>query len=101
MRLIQKSFLHTGYFVLKTGEIRPAFSSDLVEEAMRHPFSKDVKGIYGTFMNDRSQLEYMIKFIKKFKEKYGVIPQNCTEELRTGFFNNGELTQTLPRFCYK
>ena len=43
MKLVQKSLMHTGYFILKDGSIIPGFSNDLVNESMMIPYSKDVR----------------------------------------------------------
>lgn len=101
MRLTQKSFLHTGYFILDNGEVHPAFTDDLVEEAMRHPLSKRIKKIYGVIGTTFTELQPLAQEIKEFKEKYGIIPQDKTEQLRTGFSNSAGLAQSLPRYCYK
>ena len=96
MRLVQKSLLHTGYFVLDNGEIYPAFTDDIVREGMQQPFSKRIKRIYGVI-----KLQRLVYDIKKFKELYGIVPQNIVEELRTGFSTCGELKQSHNLFIYK
>ena len=96
MRLVQKSLLHTGYFVLDDGEIYPAFTDDLINEGMQQIFSKHIQRIYGVV-----DLKRLIHIIKEFKELYGIIPQNLVEELRTGFPTCGELKQSHNLFIYK
>lgn len=99
MRLVQKSLLHTGYFVTQDKKIIPAFTTELVNESMMCPQHKDIRRIYGVLRED--EIFYILKLIKEFKRKHGVIPQNLTEFLRTGFASTGELEQTKNLFIYK
>lgn len=99
MKLVQKSLMHTGYFILKDGSIIPGFSNDLVNESMMIPYSKDVTRIYGVLRAD--ELQYLCEQIKDFKAKHGIIPQDLTAYLRTGFYTNGELKQSHNTFIYK
>ena len=96
MRLVQKSLLHSGYFVLDDGEIYPAFTDDVINEGMQQTFSEHIRKIYGVI-----DLKKVLYDIKKFKELYGTIPQNLVEELRTGFSTCGELKQSHNLFIYK
>ena len=99
MRLVQKSLLHTGYFVTQDKKIIPAFTADLVNESMMCSRHKEVRRIYGVLRED--EIFYILKLIKEFKRKHGIIPQNLTEYLRTGFATNGELKQSHNKFIYK
>ena len=99
MKIVQKSLVHTGYFVLEDGSLIPAFTSDLVGESMMIPQRKYVRKIYGAL--NKGELKYLVTQIKEFKEKHGIIPQNLTAYLRTGFFSNGELKQAHNTFIYK
>ena len=96
LKLVQRSLLHTGYFILENGDTLPAFTKDLLNEGMHQKFGKKIKKIYG--VADVSRILPIIKF---FKEKYGVIPQNLVAELRTGFHSAGELKQAHNLFIYK
>ena len=99
MRLVQKSLFHTGYFITADNRIIPAFTKDLVEEAMLNPKKKAIKKIYGVL--SPKEINYVVEQINLFKQKHGVLPQNLTEFLRTGFATNGELKQSHNLFIYK
>lgn len=96
MKLVQKSLLHTGYFILEDGEIKPSFTNDLVREGMNQPFSKDIRKIYAVV-----ELERFVNLIKEFKKEHGIIPQDLVAILRTGFATCGELKQSHNLFIYK
>ena len=97
MRLVQKSLMHTGYIIFRDNTILPSFSTNIVEETyMRRDIpAKAVKRIYAV-----SDLSALVSLIDSFKEEHGIIPQNYTEELRTGFRSGSGLNQTPPKFCY-
>ena len=99
MRLVQKSLLHTGYFITGENQIIPAFTSDLVEEAIINSQQRNIKKIYSVL--SPKELTYVVEQIRTFKKKHGVLPQNLTEFLRTGFATNGELKQSHNLFIYK
>lgn len=99
MRLVQKSLLHTGYFITDKKEVIPSFTNDLVQEAMLNPKSKHIKKMYGVLSTE--EIIWLLKQIKEFKKKHGIVPQNLTEMLRTGFGTNGELKQSHNLFIYK
>ena len=42
-----------------------------------------------------------LESIQKYFNEHGVIPQDLTEELRTGFENGRGLTQSYPRYYYE
>ena len=101
-RLVQKNIKHTGYAILTDNlgneKILPTFSKDLIWESMELETSSfKLTGIYGA----RSIMPTIMELIKEFKEKYGIVPQNHTTELRTGFQNSIDLYQSDKRFCYK
>lgn len=95
MRLVQKSLLHTGYIILEDNSIFPAFGPNVLAEAYYTEGGRRVKKVYAV-----ADFNELLEKIKEFKEKYGVIPQNFTEELRTGLKDGDGLSQTHPRFCY-
>lgn len=99
MRLVQKSLLHTGYFITKDGEMIPSFTDNLLNEAMLRPDSKKICKMYGVLRKD--EIRYLCAEIQKFKKEHGIIPQNLVEALRTGFGTNGELKQSHNLFIYK
>ena len=100
MRLVQRSLLHTGYFILKNGDIHPAFSRDLVEEGLNRSFKHEIKEIQGVLRT--AEIDTLIySYIKPFKKEHGIIPQNYTEELRTGFYTQGNMKQTHELHKYK
>lgn len=99
MRLVLKSMLHTGYFILDDGTFVPAFTTDLVHEGMLKPFKGKIKKIFGA--NTESDYNYIRTDIKRFKNAYGIVPQNRVDELRTGFWSNTEHKQTHELFKYK
>ena len=99
MKLVQKSLLHTGYFITDSNKILPSFTQDLVNEAMLSPYKKDIRMMYGVLRQD--EISYLCKKIRDFKRKHGIIPQNLTEFLRTGFATNGLLKQSHNLFIYK
>lgn len=110
MRLVQKNLKHTGYAILEVQDedgsytqIEPLFTGDflLESEGLRKSLEECLKvpvkllTIYG------SNTILALEKLKEFKEKYGVLPRNYTEEIRTGFQNADGLTQSYPRFVYK
>ena len=98
MRLVQKSLLHTGYFILKNGDIYPAFTADLIAEVNLQPFKKEVFRVYGV----RSDLYPLIcEQIKEFKKEHGVAPQNLVAIIRTGFTDLNNLKQSHHIYKYK
>ena len=103
MRLFQKNLRHTGYAIYKNEdgieETIPTFTNDLFTEArfLGKQHKKSLVGVYGA----RIIMKDVTEEIKKYKEKYGIIPQDLTEELRTGFQSNNFLTQSYPRYYYK
>ena len=102
MRLVQKSLKHTGYAVFKnstgTQETLPTFSNDPLREAtFLEEKGRVLTGIYGTSVIMKKVLEE----IKRHKSKYGIIPQDLTEELRTGFRSSKDLQQSYPRYYYR
>ena len=103
MRLVQKNLRHTGYAIFRnkdgSEEIIPTFTNDTFTEArlIKKQYKKSLVGIYGT----RVIMKDVLEEIKKYKEKYGIIPQDLVEELRTGFISNSSLTQAYPRYYYK
>ena len=99
MRLVQKSLLHTGYFITQDENIIPSFTNDLVTEAMMHPKRSSIKSMYGVLRKD--EISYLCTQIRNFRRKYGIIPQNLTEFIRTGFATKGNLKQAHNRFIYK
>ena len=99
MRLVQKSLLHTGYFITSDDRIIPAFTADLVNEAMISSDRGGIKRMYGVLRKD--ELLYVCQQIRNFRRKHGIIPQNLTEFVRTGFATNGELKQSNNLFIYK
>ena len=52
----------------------------------------NAKAIEGVENKNRS------KELQDFKQKYGALPRNYVEEIRTGFRSGDGLTQSLPRF---
>ena len=99
MRLVQKSLMHTGYYILDDGQVVPSFSDDLVDEAMLSPHRSKIKKMFGTL--SLGDVKYLLKEIRRFKNENGIIPQNLTEMLRTGFGSTGELKQSHNLFIYK
>ena len=94
MKLVQKSLMHKGYIVLKNGKLIPLWGTEdtLAIEADKFLYGDnksvirtDVEGIYAT---NEDILYLILEKIKTYKEKYGIIPQGLTEELRTGFSVN-------------
>ena len=102
-RLVHKNIRHTGYAILEDlrngGEkILPTFTKNLIDESMQlETPGYTLRGIYGA----RLFMPLTLKEIQEFKKKHGIIPQNYTEELRTGFYNSRDLYQTHMKFCYK
>ena len=94
MKLFQRSLLHTGYFILKDGTIKPAFSADLMKEGM-NKYGDQVSSMYGT---NEHRLPVICEQIREFKEKYGVIPRELMDSLRTGFDNSKYLYQSKYNF---
>ena len=99
MRLVQKSLLHTGYFVSQSGDLFPSFTNDLINEAVLHPQKLNIKKMYKALSQEDLQL--LCSQIKEYRKVHGIIPQNLTEFLRTGFFTNGGLKQSHNLFIYK
>lgn len=103
MRLVQRNLKHTGYAIFRnkegTEEILPTFSKDPLREAgfLEKKNNRLLVKLYGTSVI----MEDVLEQIKRYKEKYGVIPQDLTEELRTGFSSRGGLQQSYPRYYYK
>ena len=103
MRLVHKNIRHTGYIIAEYGsgdvKILPAFSNDLLTEAKFLKIGQkfELRGLYGSQLLMKEKLEK----IKEYFKKYGVIPQDLTEELRTGFENGRGLTQSYPRCYYR
>lgn len=96
MRLFQKSLLHTGYFILSNGIIEPAFSDNIIEEAMNKNYENYSKvKIFGT---NESSIPEICRRIKEYKREYGVLPRYLMDELRTGFNNSPELHQSKQNF---
>lgn len=103
MRLVQRSLKHTGYAVFRNNEgmeeVLPTFSNDPLREAtfLEKKNNRVLIKVYGrsVIMKD------ILAQIKEYKEKYGIIPQDLTEELRTGFRSMGGLQQSYPRYYYK
>lgn len=95
MRLVQRSLLHTGYIVLEDSSILPTFGPDVLSEAYYNHGELHIKRVYSV-----ADFNDLLTQIKSFKNTYGIIPQNVTEELRTGLKNGDGLSQTLPKFCY-
>ena len=110
MRLVQKHAFHTGYAILeinegnkKYKEVVPTFTKDYLIEAEEIEATYRMNGIDAT-LSQVFAVESVVSIVRKiqeFKGKYGVVPQNYTEELRTGFSNCDGLLQTLPRYLYK
>ena len=100
MRLVQKNLRHTGYAIFrdKKGieEILPTFSKDPLREAtfLEKNNKRVLIGVYGA----RVIMQDVLEGIKRYKEKYGIIPQSLTEELRTGFVSTHDLQQSYPRY---
>ena len=99
MRLVQKSLLHTGYFITDTNEVIPSFTNDMVEEAMIHSKRKHIKKMYGALTG--KELFFILQQIKEFKREHGIIPQNLVEMIRTGFSSASGLKQSHNLFIYK
>lgn len=112
MRIVQRNKEHEGYALYKICEnteirvqMEPLFTQDLLLEAhellklLTVAEGKEVIciGIYSVNVIMLDILEQ----IKNFKRTYGIIPQNYTEELRTGARTEKGLIQSLPRFFYK
>lgn len=103
MRLVQKNLKHTGYAVFKNKEgeeeTLPTFSNDPLREAtfLERKNDRILIKVYGSSVIMKNVLSQ----IKEYKEKYGVIPQDLTEELRTGFSSVSGLQQSYPRYYYK
>ena len=103
MRLVQRNLKHTGYAIFKNKEgveeTLPTFSNDPLREAtfLEKKNNRILIKVYGTSIIMKDVLTQ----IKEYKEKYGAIPQDLTEELRTGFRSAGELQQSYPRYYYK
>ena len=95
MKLFQKNLLHTGYFILKDGTMRPAFSSGIMQEALNSPYSSKIDKVYGT---NSDQISFICQQIKEYKDKYGVVPRYLMDELRTGFRSGYGLRQTSYHF---
>ena len=96
MRLVQKSLLHTGYMIFEDDSVGPIFSPHVIAEAYYNSNKPNpVKKVYAV-----ANLEDLLVKIKTIKKSYGIIPQNYTEELRTGFRNGDGLSQTHSKFCY-
>lgn len=112
MRIVQRNKKHKGYALYKISEqvktyiqIEPLFTDDVLLEA-REIVSLLVGetggkvsciGVYIVSM----YMENTLKKIKEFKKEFGIIPQNYTEELRTGVSTEEGLVQSIPRFFYK
>ena len=103
MRLVQRNLKHTGYAIFKNKEeveeTLPTFSNDPLREAtfLEKKNNRVLIKVYGTSV----MMKDVLIQIKEYKEKYGVIPQDLTEELRTGFRSMGGLQQSYPRYYYK
>lgn len=83
MKIVQKNLMHKGYMVLNNGSFIPLWTEDLVREAEKYKI--EPSEIYGVFATNEENLPEIVREIKTFKNKYGIIPQNLTGELRTGF----------------
>ena len=109
MRLVQKHLSHTGYAILEVREkegirelLVPMFTNDLLLESCELESALHDQGLDVTLSKVFAvNIDGVLQSIKEFKEKYGALPRNFTEYLRTGFINNGELVQSLFRYVYK
>ena len=103
MRLIHKNLRHTGYIIAEydNGDVKilPAFSDYILTESqfLKRDQKFKLKGLYGAQLIMKEKLES----IQEYFNEHGVIPQDLTEELRTGFENGRGLTQSYPRYYYK
>ena len=110
MRLVQKNLRHTGYAILEVQNedgcsklIEPLFTEDFLLESteLREELEKNLGvsvkllDIYG------ANIDLPLQQLKEFKQNYGALPRNYTEEIRTGFQHGDGLTQYYPRFIYK
>lgn len=109
MRLIQKNLKHKGYVILQVHdstpylEIMPIFTKDYLLEAENLRYSLECElnisvTLDSVYISDTTE---PLRQLKEFKEKYHALPQNYTEEIRTGFQNGAGLNQTLPRYIYR
>ena len=96
MRLVHKNLRHTGYIIVEGGGIIPAFTQDLLNEA-KMVTNKRIKGVYGA----QVIMKETLSSIKKYYKDHKIVPQDLTEELRTGFSSGRGLTQSYPRYYYK
>ena len=109
MRLVQKNLKHTGYAVLTVHkkheyvEVTPLFTADylLEGEEIRKGLEEELKIPVSLTHVYSADGFVAIKELQDFKQKYGALPRNCVEEIRTGFRSGDGLTQSLPRFVYK
>ena len=109
MRLVQKNLKHTGYAVLTVHaerqyiEVAPLFTADyLLEGESTRKFLEEELKVPVNLTHVYSVDGFTaIKELQEFQQKYGALPRNYVEEIRTGFRNGDGLVQFLPRFVYK
>ena len=110
MRLIQKSLKHVGYAILEVqneessnSQMEPLFTNDVLleSEELRKELEKSLRTPVKLKAVYVSNIELPLQQLKEFKQKYGSLPRNYTEEIRTGFQHGDGLTQYYPRFVYK